>query len=182
MKEKPVSFFPTRRVNSSPTAKIAILQRLLVSIPFSRLALSVQLYSQDAQEWWAASGEEVEKTSLKGASKAMARTSVKAIAEQVHLLKIQQAYGPITRPDLGGVQKMFRPEGVDGMRLFRETGEEAVAGPAIGAGKIEVDDGKWTDEHLLKWEQYEEQMGARSITDQATCSICSGSIGTTVSL
>lgn len=51
-KEPSISYFPTRSNNASPLSKVTILQRLIVSMPWSRLKLSVELYSADAEEWW----------------------------------------------------------------------------------------------------------------------------------
>jgi len=134
-KEKSLSYFPTRSINGSPLAKIAILQRLLVCLPFSRLALSVQLFSLDSQSWW----EIYPTTASATAGPAKKKVSVKAIANSVRDMQIHQHYGPAERPDLSNVKRLTRVQGVDGERLARE-GTELETG-AEGIKGIEVDDG-----------------------------------------
>lgn len=157
---KAISYFPTRNSNSNPVVKVSILQRLLASLPFRRLALSVQLFSLDAETWWttcpatgpvgrpkkpAATSKEPSATAHglaetpkkgKGRSKAATKTAEVQTAQA----ELVMAYPPAEKPNLDHVTKILRPHGVDGQRLIREGVSESTGGKVETLSRIEVDD------------------------------------------
>ena len=143
-KEKALSYFPTRSSNGSPLTKISILQRLLVSYPFARLALSVQLFSSDALHWWESSPSFVE-TNMESQSsrqttknrKKKKRLSLESITEGVEHMNVTAGHSAIQAPNIDNVKRLVRLQGVDGNRLSRQGKEK---GDRIGS--IEADDGE----------------------------------------
>lgn len=148
--QRAISYFPRKSLNGSPMMKIAILQRLVVSLPFRHLALSVQLFSKDARTWWDTNLQQPERSyhldperrRAPGSAAAIAvrkRLSVKAIAETFLDIEAGQSLPAIVIPNLDGVHTDLRVEGVDGKRLFRENDEDAPEKHHVGP--IKVDDG-----------------------------------------
>lgn len=147
---------------------MAILQRLLVVNPFSRLTLSVQLFSEDAADWWDNCGPASAETSATAKGK---RPSVKTIAANMQRLELEKGYPAVQWPDVRHIPAVKQYSGVDGNRPLRNTGNGAYAGP------IEVDDGVWTDAYLAKWDAAVPD----NIEGEASCSICSEAVKTSVS-
>ena len=164
-KEPSISYFPTRAYNSSPLSKVTILQRLNVSMPWSRLKLSVELYSTDAEEWWNSAptrtlrtpsatskkktieeGEtDTAKAVLPAKTKATStKVSIKNIISDVKEMKLMKAgYEEVKKPDLSHVVTTTRLEGIDGARLYRNEGTTPPC--PEGLGPILVEDGEWTN-------------------------------------
>jgi len=176
-----ISYFPRKSLNSSPTMKMAILQRLLSSLPFRQLALSVQIFSTDALQWWDLNLQpntsyhlDPERLGASGSTAAKAvrkKVSLKAIAETFKDIDIKKSLPTLTLPDLDGVEKILRVEGVDGKRLFRNDDQEVPDKHTVGP--IEVDDGTFTDEHLDKWDSLSE-----ASMERLDCVLCAKEIET----
>jgi hypothetical protein len=136
-------------------SKVSILQRLIVSMPFSRLVLSLQFFSTDAQDWWNVSSPKalrpipgkapaIKAISSEGDKPKTVRKSKPSIKDIADSHKEKQlldaGYARVEKPDLSGVKTVLRVEGVDGARLARNQGLDAAELPGIGP--IEVDDGE----------------------------------------
>lgn len=144
-KDKALSYFPVRARNSTPLSKIAILQRLLVSLPFSRLALSVQIFSEDAEHWWytCGAGAEGAITAASPPPNKTAKPSVTALAKRMKELELTKGYPEAEKPDVSRVKKVVRHEGVDGLRRLRNDPDAELADTEV-LNAIEVDDGAST--------------------------------------
>lgn len=142
-KDKALSYFPIRSKNGTPLSKIAILQRLLVSLPFSRLSLSVQFFSEDAENWWYACGAGAEGaiTAASPPPKNIAKPSATALAKRMQELELTKGYPEAEKPDLNRVKRLLRHEGVDGMRRLRNEPHARLEDTEV-LNSIEVDDGK----------------------------------------
>ena len=142
-KDKAVSFFPVRAKNSTPLSKMAILQRLLVSLPFSRLSLSVQIFSEDAEQWWHTCGPGAEGaiTAASPPPRKLAKPSVTALAKRMQELELTKGYPEAEHPDISRVKRIVRHEGVDGMRRLRNDPDEQINDDNV-LNSIEVDDGE----------------------------------------
>jgi len=148
-------------------------------MPWSRLKLSVEFYSTDAEEWWntaparalrtpsvlkkkadeeaataaalsSARGEAgaIDEASLlapakkKKATTTSTKVSLKNIVNDVREMKLIEAgYEEIKPPDLSHVITTTRLEGIDGARIYRNTGTPFPH--PEGLGPILVEDGEW---------------------------------------
>lgn len=117
-----------------PQLKVAVLQRMLVSKPWSPLHLHVMLFSRDAQTWW-------RDAATHGGSNPSASPSRGG-------RKAEPIMDPaIPLPEVSHVPISIRVEGVDGQRLFRETGRDH---PDVGP--IRIDDWAFVEPHWRKWQ------------------------------
>lgn len=140
-KDKALSYFPVRSKNGTPLSKMAILQRLLVSLPFSRLSLSVQIFSEDAEDWWELCGPGAEGAITAASPPPKSRKpSVTALAKRMQELELTKGYPEAERPDVRHVKRVVRHEGVDGMRRLRNDPAARLEDTEV-LNSIEVDDG-----------------------------------------
>ena len=159
------ALFPAHTFRSRPRTKVAVLQRMIVSPPWDRFDLEVQIFSEEALKWW---NEGKEGKFPGGPHDPTRRQKGTVLAKAVENQK------SIGLPDLSRVNVNVRTEGVDGSRLERErTGLSQGHETEEGSGTICVDDFDFAHAHWERWQDLAKHKSHR-------CAVCEKSVDTEV--